>query len=260
MGKLISAVLIAATIAVAAVYLIRRRNISDADLSRARGWRRHVLIGAAMVLAIVGVGGCSGDSKSVGAGGHPPIQPEETIANNTSRVREAWRQADARPDPDDKDYAKFDAALKARLAAHDAAVDALVTAGTLEAETGAILKGALSSLTNSAEFRQGRVTCYDMSVEGGASVRAEGDLAKASAELARLAESAKLAPAVVEKARNQIARQLQIITIANQAGDPAVVKLAQAYLAGKPIDEPVPDEFVKAAEALARILSGQEDQ
>jgi len=36
------------------MYIIRRRTITDDDVSRARGWRRHVLIGAAMVLAVIG--------------------------------------------------------------------------------------------------------------------------------------------------------------------------------------------------------------
>ena len=81
---------------------------------------------------------------------------------------------------------------------------------------------------------------------------------RASASLGELAASGKLSPQVVEKVRKQIARDLQVIASVRKWDDPAVRKMGEAYMAGKEIGEPIPEEFAKAAEVLAQIMAASE--
>jgi len=265
MAKLISIILIAAAIALAAIYLIRRRKISDDDVSRARGWRRHVLIGAAMVTALVGVGGCSGDPKSVGAGGNAAAGEDQPVSNAWARLRTAWRQIDDYTSDD------FRAEQKAKKESHKAAVDELVAQQALPEGVAGVLASAFDSTVNTAVLRPAPmksgagVECYKMSIIGTASARAEEQIVKATQSLAEFQEQGKLTPTVAGKARANLALQLRIVTLIDQhpaADDPDVRSkldtLARTYLEGKPLDEPLPDEVRQAADVLVQLLTSDE--
>ncbi|HUW32788.1 MAG TPA: hypothetical protein VM223_14360 [Planctomycetota bacterium] len=265
MAKLISIILIVAAIALAAIYLIRRRKISDDDVSRARGWRRHVLIGAAMVLALLGVGGCSGDPKSVGAGGNAAAGEDQPVGNAWARLRTAWRQIDDYTSDD------FRAEQKAKKEAHKEAIDELLAQQALPEGVAGALVSAFDSTVNTAVLRPAPmksgagVECYKPTTYGAASFRAAEQIVKATESLAEFQKQGKLAPAVAEKARANLALQLRIVTLVDQHAaakdDDVRAKLdalARTYLEGKPLDEPLPDEVKQAADVLVQLLTSDE--
>ncbi|NQT21105.1 MAG: hypothetical protein HQ592_15460, partial [Planctomycetes bacterium] len=171
-------------------------------------------------------------------------------------LRKLWLEIDEYPDL--IDYKKVDELRKAKVADHEKVLGEFAVAGLIDDKPLIILRSAFNSASRSTQFRRGMVECYEMTAVGSAGVRAEGQLVKASASLGELAASGKLSPQVAEKVRKQIGRDLQVIASVGKWNDPAVQKMGEAYMAGKEIDEPVPEEFAKAAEVLAQIMATTE--
>ena len=170
-----------------------------------------------------------------------------------SALRKMWLEIDEYPGL--KDYRGFEKLRKVKVAGYEKALSDLVAAGAIGEKTSTVLKGAFASASNSTVHRRGMITCYDMSMNGAAGARAESEILKASASLAELADSGKLSEQVVGKVRKQLARALQMIAVVKKWDDPTVRKMAEAYMAGKEIDKPVPEEFVKAAGVLTHIMA-----
>ena len=189
MGKILAALLIVAAIALAAYYLLSGRKLRREDAARARGWKRHLLIATAVVLAVVGA---------------LAMLPARQSPGHWEQVRSAWRAVTK--------YSKknTDREAEQKISAHgDALIAGLSYSGEFPKDTAFLIHEAFITVVDHTRPRPPDVLCY-APVAPGSEVDAEIRLAKAVTELNALEASGKLTPAVIAKARDRIANEMML--------------------------------------------------
>jgi hypothetical protein len=98
MGRIISVLLFAAAVLVAAIYVIKGKRVEGEDVRKARGWKRHLLAAVALVLAIIGARGL-GNAETGDAGGTPtpgsekPARPGARSTHTRKRATNVSRRS-----------------------------------------------------------------------------------------------------------------------------------------------------------------------
>jgi hypothetical protein len=261
MGKIVALLLFVAAVIVAAVYLLKGKRIEKEDVQEAHGWRRHLLAATALVLALAGgIGLGNADAPEGQSATKPGSEKPDEISAAWAQLRTVWREIDAYSSMKEKDFLKETEEKRAR---HTDAMGTLVAAGALPKPVGDILQTSFASTASSAterlpvKWENIRPSCYEMTALGAAGLRAQGQLAESAMHLAGLEASGKLSPAVVEKTRKQIARDMRMIMYAKvRPKHVDVSALLKAHFDGEEFEIPV--EVEQAADMLMQLLTSDE--
>lgn len=259
MAKILSILLFVAAVVVAIIYLVKGKRIEKQDIQEARGWKRHLLAATALILALAGgIGLGNGETDRPAAAPDAQVEDQDEVAGAWAGLRAAWRKIDKYSSEGPKELPEE---REAKRKEHGEVVKVLVDNGALSQSAAGVLDQTFESTTHSAFFRGAAkgvgVKCYKMTLIGGASIRAQGQLAKSAMHVAELEAVGKLSPAVIEKTRKQIARDMRMIMYAeSRPSHKDAQALLEAYGKGEKID--IPAEVKQAADVLMQLLTSDE--